>query len=50
MDSKRAPLYQVADLLAGLVVFSRQKYDAYCVREALQHGQLGLPQSSNPSA
>jgi hypothetical protein len=42
LDSKENPLCQVADFLAGMSVFSRHRFNAYCCWKERQHGQLRL--------
>ncbi|MBI2862328.1 MAG: DUF3800 domain-containing protein [Chloroflexi bacterium] len=42
-DSRKTPLCQVADLFAGLAVFSWSSFSAYCFWENQQHGQSRLP-------
>ena len=49
VDSKRTPLCQVADLFAGLSVFSRLKYDVYCRWQAMQQPQLHLFPTDQPA-
>jgi hypothetical protein len=49
VESHRAPLCQVADLFAGLSVYSREAYDKFASWASQSSGQLRLPLDTKPS-
>lgn len=48
VDSRQVPLCQVADLFAGLSVFSRLKYEIYCHWQINQQKQMRLFPTEQP--
>jgi len=49
VDSRTVPLCQIADFLAGVGAFSRNKFDTYCCWKERHQGQLPLFPTGQPT-